>query len=66
VVFQKPALGHASAVQVTTFGCFATPAGRQPDVLEPEFHGARTHWIRGSMAFRLDRHARMVMLTVPV
>jgi drug/metabolite transporter (DMT)-like permease len=22
VVFQKPALGHASAVQVTTFGCF--------------------------------------------
>jgi drug/metabolite transporter (DMT)-like permease len=23
VVFQKPALGHASAVQVTTFGCFA-------------------------------------------
>ena len=23
VVFQKPALGHASVVQVTTFGCFA-------------------------------------------
>jgi drug/metabolite transporter (DMT)-like permease len=23
VVFQKPTLGHASAVQVTTFGCFA-------------------------------------------
>src|SRR5689334_2159184 len=23
VVFQKPALGHATAVQVTTFGCFA-------------------------------------------
>jgi hypothetical protein len=23
VVFQKPALGHASAIQVTTFGCFA-------------------------------------------
>jgi drug/metabolite transporter (DMT)-like permease len=23
VVFQKPAPGHASAIQVTTFGCFA-------------------------------------------
>jgi drug/metabolite transporter (DMT)-like permease len=26
VVFQKPALGHASAIQVTTFGCFTGTA----------------------------------------
>jgi drug/metabolite transporter (DMT)-like permease len=26
VVFQKPALGHASAIQVTTFGCFVGTA----------------------------------------
>ncbi len=30
VVFQKPALGHASAVQVTTFGCFAGRAACLP------------------------------------
>jgi drug/metabolite transporter (DMT)-like permease len=30
VVFQKPALGHASAVQVTTFGCFAGTAACLP------------------------------------
>ena len=43
-----------------------TSAGRQPDVLEPEFHGARTRWIRGFMAFRLARRARSVMLMMPV
>jgi drug/metabolite transporter (DMT)-like permease len=30
VVFQKPALGHASAVQVTTFGCLAGTAACLP------------------------------------
>jgi drug/metabolite transporter (DMT)-like permease len=30
VVFQKPALGHASPVQVTTFGCFAGTAACLP------------------------------------
>jgi hypothetical protein len=34
--------------------------------MDPGFHGVRTHWIRGFMAFRLARRARMVMLTVPV
>ena len=36
-----------------------------PDALEPGFHCARTHWIRGFMAFQLARRARSVMLTVP-
>ncbi|MFE3455490.1 DMT family transporter [Nonomuraea sp. NPDC059194] len=30
VVFQKPALGHASALQVTTFGCFVGTAACLP------------------------------------
>jgi len=34
--------------------------------MDPGFHGVSTHWIRGFMAFRSDRRARMVMLTVPV
>ena len=29
--------------------------GPLPDALEPGFHGARTHWIRGLMSFRLTR-----------
>ena len=35
------------------------------DALDPGFHGVRTHWIRGFMAFRLVRRTRSVMLTVP-
>ena len=27
--------------------------GPAPDALDPGFHGVRTHWIRGSMAFQL-------------
>jgi hypothetical protein len=34
--------------------------------LDPGFHGARTHWIRGFMAFRLARHTRPMVLAVPV
>jgi hypothetical protein len=41
-------------------------AGRLPDVVKPGFHCAGTHWIRGFMAFRLDRRTRIVMLGVPV
>jgi len=36
------------------------------DALEPGFHCARTHWIRGSMAFQLVRRTRTVMLMVSV
>ena len=28
---------------------------RRPDALDPGFHGLRTPWIRGFMAFRLVR-----------
>ena len=41
-------------------------AGRLPDAVKPGFHGARTHWIRGFMAFQLACHARNVMLMVPM
>jgi hypothetical protein len=33
--------------------------------MDPGIHGARTHWIRGFMAFQPDRRARTVMLMVP-
>jgi hypothetical protein len=33
--------------------------------MKPGFHCVRTHWIRGSMAFRLARRTRIVMLMVP-
>ena len=33
--------------------------------LEPGFHCVSTHWIRGSMTFRLARRTRSVMLMVP-
>jgi hypothetical protein len=36
-----------------------------PDVLEPGFHGVRTRWIRGFMAFQLVRRTRIVMLMMP-
>jgi len=29
-----------------------------PDAMDPGIHGARTHWIRGFMAFQLDRRIR--------
>jgi hypothetical protein len=32
--------------------------------VDPGFHGVRTQWIRGFMAFQLGRHARIVMLMV--
>jgi hypothetical protein len=35
------------------------------DALDPGFHCARTHWIRGFIAFRLARRTRDVMLMVP-
>ena len=36
------------------------------DALEPGFHGARTHWIRGFMAFQRLRPVSTVMLMVSV
>jgi hypothetical protein len=35
-------------------------AGRLPDAMDPGFHGAGTHWIRGFMTFRLVRRTRAV------
>ena len=46
--------------------CSWLAAGRLPDALDPGFHCARTHWIRGFMAFQLARRTRIVMLMVPV
>ena len=44
-------------------GCHANPAPvRRPDALDPGFHGARTPWIRGFMAFRLARRTRITGL----
>jgi hypothetical protein len=40
--------------------------GLLADVLDPGFHGVRTHWIRGFMAFRRPRRIRTVMLMAPV
>jgi drug/metabolite transporter (DMT)-like permease len=42
VVFQKPALGHATAIQVTTFGCFTGTAACLPFAgqLVPQFGSA--------------------------
>jgi hypothetical protein len=40
--------------------------GLLPDALKPGIHGARTHWIRGFMTFKLARRTRTVMLMVPV
>ena len=36
-----------------------------PDVLKPDIHCVRAHWIRGFMAFPLARRTPRVMLTVP-
>jgi hypothetical protein len=38
--------------------------GRLPDALKPGFHCARTHWIRGFIAFRPARLTRIVRLMV--
>jgi predicted DNA-binding protein (MmcQ/YjbR family) len=40
--------------------------GPLPDAVKPGFHCARTHWIRGFMAFGRVRDARIVMLMVPM
>ena len=40
--------------------------GPLPDVMEPGFHGVRTHWIQGFMTFQLAPRTRIVMLVVPV
>jgi hypothetical protein len=40
--------------------------GLLPDAVESGIHCVRAHWIRGFMAFPPVRHARIVMLMVPV
>ena len=40
--------------------------GLLPDAVESGFHGVKTHWIRGFIAFRLARRTRIMMLMVPV
>jgi predicted peroxiredoxin len=40
------------------------PLRSRPDALKPGFHGVRTPWIRGFMAFQLARRTRIVMLMV--
>jgi len=42
-----------------------TPARRLSDGLKPGIHCARTHWIRGFIAFRLAQRTGTVMLMVP-
>jgi hypothetical protein len=37
-----------------------------PHAVDPGFHGVKTHWIQGFMAFKLARHTRSMMLMVPV
>jgi hypothetical protein len=39
--------------------------GLLPDVMEPGFHGVRTHWIQSFMTFQLVRRIRTVRLMVP-
>ena len=46
-------------------GRLRNAAGRLPGALVPGIHGARTHWIRGFMAFQLARYTRTALLTVP-
>jgi len=38
--------------------------GLLPDAVESGFHGVKTHWIQGFMAFRLARCTRIVVLMV--
>jgi hypothetical protein len=62
---QTPDVGRTPAGRLPDAGC-RPDAGRRPDALKPGIHCARTHWIRGFMAFQLAQHARTVMLMVPV
>jgi hypothetical protein len=50
---------------IMKIGPLPDAARRLPDALEPGFHCARTHWIRGFMAFQPVRRTRIVMLMVP-
>ena len=41
-------------------------AGFRPDAVKPAFHGVKTRWIRGFMAFQRARNTRIMLLMVPV
>ena len=45
---------------------FIVKLGPLPDPVKLGFHCARTHWIRGFMAFQLAQRTRTVRLTVPM
>ena len=45
---------------------FIVKLGPLPDAVKLGFHCARTHWIRGFMAFQLARRTRIALLMVPV
>jgi hypothetical protein len=53
-------------MSIMTIGPQSDACRRLLNAMEPGIRGVRTHWIRGFMAFRLARHARTVMLMVPV
>jgi hypothetical protein len=40
--------------------------GPLPDAVKPGSQCARTHWVRGFMAFQSTRRTQAVMLMVPV
>src|SRR6185437_816086 len=44
---------------------YRTSAGFRPDAVKPVFHGVRTHWIRGFMAFNRVGSTWTVLLMVP-
>jgi hypothetical protein len=56
------------ACRTLTEACRTLPEACRtlPDAVKPGFHGVRTHWIRGFMAFQLGRSIRTAMLVVSV
>ena len=61
-----PDLNTDSGAERFTISLADTPFGPLPHGVKPGFHCARTHWIRGFVAFLLGRRARTVRPTVPV
>src|SRR5262245_33488067 len=61
-----PGTDGAAVTDVRLHGSRSSQHPKHQNALEPEFHCARAHWIRGFIAFHRVRHARVVMLMVPV
>ena len=66
MVASVPNLNTDSGAERFTISLADTPFGPLPHAVKPGFHCARTHWIRGFVAFLLGRRARTVRPTVPV